>query len=300
MSMSVVTQHSKMPGSILLVTVNFNGADHTCRLLASIRALRGYEALSIAIVDNASSDDSVERLRSVTSQMSNARLLASAEWLGYFGAAQWAIDTCQRERGSPFDWVIVSNNDVIIENQNFVDLVLALDSREVGVIAPSTRSLKTGLDQNPFMEIRPGRWRLRQLRLWLAHYQLALLRDRLSRKVVRPLRRRYRAALLCFFTLSPSSVGRRSIYAPHGTFLIFSPRFFREGGFLDSTCGLCGEEMMVGEMCRHLQLTVLYEPALEVLHNEHSTVGRTLTRAMYEFHRNALRYICSTYMADLC
>src|SRR2546427_107683 len=89
----------------------------------------------------------------------------------------------------------------------------------------------------------------------------------------------------------------RSTLFPYTT--LFRSRFFREGGFLDNSNGLCGEEMMVAEMCRHLQLPVLYEPALEVLHNEHSTVGGTLTRSMYEFHRKALTYICSAYMADL-
>jgi glycosyltransferase involved in cell wall biosynthesis len=255
--------------------------------------------LSIAIVDNASTDNSVERLRDVISPLPNVRLLAASEWLGYFGAAQWAIDTCQTERGAPFDWVIVSNNDVIIENRHLLELILDSDSRNVGVIAPSTRSLKSGLDQNPFMEIRPDRWRMWQLRLWLASYRVALVRDWLSRHAVRPMRRRYRAARSRFMPTSTSVTGRRYIYAPHGTFLIFSPRFFVEGGFLDSTCGLCREEIMVAEMCRRLHLPVLYEPALEVLHNEHSTVGSSLTRSMYEFHRKALTHISSRYMSDL-
>src|SRR4051812_22570409 len=148
------TPQRMTPDAVLLVTVNFNGAEHTCRLLDSLRGLRHVDALTIAVVDNASTDNSVERLTAVVSRIPNGRLLASSDWLGYFGAAQWAIDTCQQERGSIFDWVIVSNNDVIIENQNFLDLIFDSDSRKVGVIAPATKSLKSGLDQNPFMEAR--------------------------------------------------------------------------------------------------------------------------------------------------
>src|SRR6185437_3069774 len=71
---------------------------------------------------------------------------------------------------------------------------------------------------------------------------------------------------------------REFIYAPHGSLIIFSRRFFEAGGYLDKDLFLYGEEISVAEMCRSLSLPVLYEPRLRVVHNEHQSTGKALSR----------------------
>jgi GT2 family glycosyltransferase len=85
------------------------------------------------------------------------------------------------------------------------------------------------------------------------------------------------------------------IYAAHGAFMIFSRHYFESGGFLDSNLFLYGEEISVGEICAALGLSVVFNPRLVVLHNEHLSTGSRLTRSSYENLKYAIRYIASTY-----
>src|SRR2546427_119628 len=90
--------------------------------------------------------------------------------------------------------------------------------------------------------------------------------------------------------------GRREfIYAPHGALFIFSRRYFEAGGYLDGNLFLYGEEISVAEICRSLGLPVIYEPSLRVLHNEHQSTGRVISRFSFECQKNALRYVSSRY-----
>src|SRR5882762_7093902 len=88
-----------------------------------------------------------------------------------------------------------------------------------------------------------------------------------------------------------------TIYAAHGSFFIFSRRYFEAGGFLDGNLFLYGEEISVAEICRSLRLPVVYEPSLCVLHNEHQSTGKRISRFSYECQKNALRYVTSRYLS---
>jgi GT2 family glycosyltransferase len=285
---------------ILFVAANFNGAQHTTALLSSLMRLSGQNNLDIVIADDASTDDSVEKLGRTVSNLSNVSLFRSEVWRGYLGVAQSALDSWFAQTQAIPDWVILSNNDVLIEDEAFFSRLLLHDPDSVGVVAPATLSLRTQLNQNPFMRRRPRRFRLWQLKMWLSNYYAAALREVLSRNVVEPLRRQWRERSGRLLGIRrPEDAGPSRIYAPHGAFLIFSRQFFLKGGRFDSSCGLYGEELIIAETCRRLDLPILYDPRLLVHHNEHSTVGQRFSRTMYGFHKRALAHVCSQYLADI-
>src|SRR3989442_14004267 len=87
------------------------------------------------------------------------------------------------------------------------------------------------------------------------------------------------------------------IYAPHGAFFIFSRRYFEAGGYLDGNLFLYGEEISVAEICRSLGLPVIYEPSLCVLHQEHQSTGKVLSRFTYECQKRAMQYVTSRYFS---
>jgi GT2 family glycosyltransferase len=88
-----------------------------------------------------------------------------------------------------------------------------------------------------------------------------------------------------------------AIYAAHGSFFIFSRRYFEGGGFLDGNLFLYGEEISVAEICRSLGLPVVYEPSLCVLHKEHQSTGKALNRFTYECQKRAMHYVTSRYLS---
>jgi GT2 family glycosyltransferase len=127
-------------------------------------------------------------------------------------------------------------------------------------------------------------WRYR---LWLSNYYAMWFKQWVS-----PFVRRARHK----FYITTASLSLRSpIYAPHGSCLIFSRKYFEAGGLIDDGFFLYAEEFCVAEMCLHLGLPVIHEPELRVWHNENQTTGRMLSRNGYSHQKNGFRYALARY-----
>lgn len=279
------------------MTANYKGADQTLEFLESLCRLKRFTDLDVVVVDNASDDDSVPRIRAKISGHDNVSLLESTINRGYFGAAKWALDAYSAEREGFPAWVIVSNNDILIDDREFFDKLISRDSDAVGVIAPQIRSLQSQMDQNPFMEKRLSHWKLIALCFWDSTYFLARLHLLIYRllNLLRSQMTRLRGTM----RRVAAHNGPRRIYAPQGAFMIFSRKYFQSGGYIDDGLFLYGEELSVAEICRTLGLSVIYDPDLRVCHKESETVGRTLSHFAYSCHKEALRYVSLKYLADI-
>ena len=273
---------------ILLIAVHYRSGLSMAAFLDSLQCGARFEDIAeVVVVDNASGIEHLSELRRVVERAPNIQLLESPKNCGYFGAANFAVDNYLARRHKLPDWIIVCNHDVLIQDSEFFSRLLSMDPMAASVIAPRIQIIPTGADQNPFMLLRPRRWHWTALRLLASFYGLATLWDWLSRH-------KLRLKGLSGRTINPMS---RKIYAAHGSFLIFSRRYFEAGGFLDGNLFLYGEEISVAEICRSLGLRLLYEPSLRVLHNEHKSTGKTLSRFTYECQKQAFRYVTSRYFS---
>jgi GT2 family glycosyltransferase len=77
--------------------------------------------------------------------------------------------------------------------------------------------------------------------------------------------------------------------------MVLAREFFERGGTMDTGFTMYGEETSVAAMARRLDLPVMFVPRLKVLHAEHATVGKKLTRKMYAIQRQAWRHCYRTY-----
>ena len=272
----------------LIITVNFRHAECTLRLLESASRLEGFSGCYLLVVDNNSGDGSAERIQTAISAYSNVELVASLENLGYFGAAKWALNRYMSGHQVP-EWIVVCNNDIVFDSPAFLRELIARDPRDVGALAPAIISRLTGFDSNPMILRRPGRIRKLRYRFLVSTYYVAWLTQWLA-PFVRKGRRRWHARR------SNRRDCQTRIYAPHGSFLIFSRRYFEEGGFIDDGCFLYGEEISVAETCWRLGLPVIHDPELKVSHNDSQTTGRMLTRSSYRLQREGLQYALGKYL----
>ena len=240
----------------LIITVNFQHAECTLQLLNSASCLDRFGDCHLVIVDNNSGDGSAERIRQAIDGLSNVEFLISVINRGYFGAARWALDQYLARHAAP-DWVIVCNNDIIFDSPTFLAGLLAQDPRTAAVLAPAILSRLTGFDANPMIAGRPGRIRKLRYRFLASTYYVAWLTQWLA-----PAVRKARRRLLLHDGRSNGYDARTRIYAPHGSFFIFSRRFFEEGGFIDDGCFLYAEEISVAETCWRLGLPVIHDPDL--------------------------------------
>jgi GT2 family glycosyltransferase len=279
---------------ILVLVVHYRSSRAILEMFHSLGWLNGNNDVELVIVDNASGSEELMKIRPVIEEFSNGRLLESPKNQGYFGGARFGFDRYLEQKGDLPDWVIVCNHDIQIEDKEFFSKLFCQDPRTAGVIAPRIEAMPGRVDQNPFMRGRPSKLHWARLRFVSSNYSVAAFWDWLWRRKTElrswVAKRRGTSHL-------NGNARRESIYAAHGSFFIFSRRYFEAGGFLDGNLFLYGEEISVAEICRSLGLPVVYEPSLCVVHKEHQSTGRVLSRFTYECQKRAMQYVTSRYLS---
>ena len=266
-----------MKSRISFITVQYNNPVDTAAFVSSVSALRDIDDCDVVVVDNSTSAE----LRA-----DNAKLQAEAPLpvevvttsrnLYYWGAAAFAIEKMFRSGDGLPEWIAISNNDIAIEDPYFIAKLRAIDGTASPIVAPRITT-GSGREQNPFFESPPPF--LKKLKWWIYDIDYRIARSMLylhSRAALSPARKAAETVEL-----------PRRIYAPHGAFVLFSSEFFKRGGTLDTEVPLFAEEMTLAVTAERLGFPVWYNPELRVIHREHSTTGRGLTRSKYEFERSA-------------
>src|SRR3989338_6491736 len=135
-------------GKIFIVVLNWNGKTDSLECLKSIRELRirnlpagkaGYE-LSIIVVDNGSTDRSVEeiekRYKDLPAGEAGIKILRNDKNLGFAAGNNVGIRYAL-ENGA--DWVVILNNDTVVP-ENFLDLL----ENEADIIGPVIKFKRDG------------------------------------------------------------------------------------------------------------------------------------------------------------
>ena len=120
---------------VFVVILNWNGKEDTIECLKSIQELRimNYE-LRIIVVDNGSTDESVEKIKNQKSKIKNLHLIENKENLGFAGGNNVGIGYAL-ENGA--DFVLVLNNDTRVKQDLIVRLLEAVDKyKDVGIFSP--------------------------------------------------------------------------------------------------------------------------------------------------------------------
>jgi GT2 family glycosyltransferase len=273
--------------TVLLICVKYGSDTETAQYLESLRKLHGKMNLHVFVVDNNAGAELPEPLSG-----RNVTRVRSEENLGYFGGARSGLSLYLRDHPLP-DWVIVSNVDLVIEDSQFLDKLAAMGDRpRLGVVAPSIRSDLTGRHQNPFIRRRPSAARMHAYK-WLFRSWLVLNIYELASAAFHKLRNAARRWLGAPGGVREAQGG--TIYAPHGSFVIFSSEYFRKGGDLNFPCFLFGEEVHIAETLRRIGLDALYEPSLEVVHQEHNSTKLLRSRKIARAVASSAAYCADTF-----
>ena len=149
---------------ILLVCVNYNTYDYLSRFLDSIDASlkevpKDELELSICIADNSSQKQKIE-LSKYTDFNINVYILDN---LGYFGGALFIIN--QFNNISRFDFVIISNVDILFKKNTLLELIHAKIPQNVAWISPQRYSTKYNMVLKVEKKSRPSK-----LKMWLYLY----------------------------------------------------------------------------------------------------------------------------------
>ena len=197
----------KQAPTVLLICVKYGADEETERYLESLHALHGQPGLRVLVVDN-TTEPSSERY----SGAGNFTTIQAPGNLGYFGGARYGLSVYLEQNSLP-DWIIVSNVDLAIPDYEFLNRLSQLASiPNLGAVAPSIRSALTGMDQNPYLTVRPSAMRMHAYK-WLCRNWLVFNTYDMAAALFNRLRnavgQRQGAPL------APNQ--RNVIYAPHGS-----------------------------------------------------------------------------------
>jgi GT2 family glycosyltransferase len=281
-----LSAESQQSPTVLLICVKYGADSETLQYLKSVRRLRGQQHLKVLLIDNAPASK-----RAACSNHEGYTKIEAGENLGYFGGARYALSQYLESNPLP-DWIIISNTDLSIPDPDFLARLADLSSIPgLGALAPGILSELTGKDQNPFLQVRPTALRMHAYK-WMYRSRLLLnlyeLTAALFHKTASAIRNRANSQ-------GSGPTPRKTIYAPHGSFLILSKSYFAGGGDLRYPEFLFGEEIYIAERIRKMGLKVLYEPSLTVLHTEHRTTKLFKSREVGAYVASSAAYCANTF-----
>ena len=261
--------------SILFLCVNYHSYPELDDYLDSINraALSFKNPLS---VDVKVADNSVENRQPVDVSRYNSIHIEVSPYhknLGYMGAISRLIQDAGPEKVKTYDFVIVSNVDLLLSESFFTGLLALETDANTGWIAPQIFSQAEKRDRNPKISKRPSANRLKMLMLMFKYPLLYRL---------------YTDWVYRFRDKKQSRSAGRLIYAGHGSLMIFTNLFMQQHANFQFPSFLFGEELFFGELARSSGLKVIYAPEIVVHDIDHASTGKINRRAYCRMNYDSL------------
>lgn len=195
---------------------------------------------------------------------------------GYFGAVKKLM---QDVNVAEYDYAIVSNVDLTLAEDFFINLAAYDCPEDTGWIAPRIWSQLEGRDRNPQRLARPTR---RKMQILKAFYQYPLLDTIYHHTAYR--RKKYN-----------TQAEPGTIYAGHGSLIILTKHYLQKCGKIDYPIFLFCEELFLAENCRQTGLAVRYEPSIQVNDKEHVSIGKMPHSVYCQYNLKAMNYIIKKF-----
>ena len=278
---------------ICIIPVCYNAQEDALRLLDSIdRAYANCTGLDLTVIlaDNSTVAPAIEinpgRYLFELRQLKN-------ENTGYFPAFNKALSSLNCQPDS-YDFVIVCNVDLVLADDFFASLLAFTVGPETGVLAPGIFSDKDGRDLNPKMMRRPSLAKIQFMRLicsnvvvFQGYHKLVRIRELIRSKSQKP-------GSINFSSENKSK--KSNMYGAHGSFLIFTKRYFLKGANVCYPRFLFGEEGFVAEQLRMNELIIEHAPSLKIFDKEHASTSKVNMKFICSEHKKSYDYFYTNFL----
>lgn len=260
------------PGNELIsfIAVNYNSQEETDNYIRSVLSLTKHDiSIIIVVVDNSGNyilDDNYNH---------RIRVIRPGN-VGYFAGLNVGIKFLQNA-GLNLNAAVVGNNDLEFESDFLTNLINCLGNHFV--IAPRITNLD-GYEQNPHVIIDLSKWRLRYLKIVYSHYWFWLVIPRLMHYLLpRHLLRK-----------DETQFSRpQFIQQGHGSCLVLTERYLKDFEYLPEETFMYGEEFFISNQLSKKGKRIYYEPALRVVHKEHSSISKGSRRSLFKMQLEGFR-----------
>ena len=159
---------------IAFVILHYKSIQYTENCIRSIFKLDGGRDCSIIVVDNGSCDGSGELLRDRFKKEEQVTVILNNENLGFAKGNNIGYDYAKKHCHA--DFIIVTNNDVLFEQKEFLEVVTGFfDSHKYHVLGPDVVT-PVGIHQNPLRmhpySVKQVRFSMMKKRILLHYLQL--------------------------------------------------------------------------------------------------------------------------------
>lgn len=259
------------------IGVNYKTPDKTIQWVENVSSTNS-ESL-VVVVDNSASDNP-----QLKDEVENKALyIDSGDNLGYFNGAAYGLHEIEKEH--TFNWVVVSNVDLLLKTTRVDDI---LDRyKEAGVVAPAIISFDTGFDKNPYRLKRPSKHAVLIKKFAFSNQVFSSIYSLISDFRNSVIRKRHTEVKKC--------AEGTPIYLPYGAVLFFSKAFFDRGCRIDFPLFLFGEELYVAEQVRSSGLAIVYVPSIEFINYEHASTSKLSNKAVNKRNYDAMKFILKEY-----
>jgi len=228
-----------------------------------------YSNYNIIVVDNNSTNDSYIRLREKYDKIKNVYFIKNDDNLGFAKGNNVGYRFAKYKLNS--DFIILLNNDTIIEQENFIDIVInKFEKTKFYVLGPDIMTLD-GNHQNPQRERLVGRDELKKS---ILYYKIYLILNYMGLEEI--VHKVYKN-LKCL--ISNNKENNYKIYNSnfieeqenvqlHGSCLIFSPLYVKKFiGLYEKTFMFMEEDILYYTLLQE-KFKSLYSPEIKIIHKE--------------------------------
>ena len=292
---------------VLFVPVTYNSYDALDNYIASVgKALEAAADSTISVKIHVADNSTFSRNEECGMWNENSQRTETTHYdnPGYLPAA---LKTVYSEDYASYDYIIISNVDVTLDETFFTALRDLKPDPDTVWIAPFIWSPSENRDVNPKILERYTKKRLQLLRLLFACpplyylYTRTLYRIKYSRSEESGVRSENSSeaesttessALGVSSLHTPhSTLHEKNIYSGHGSFMIFRPELFHQKPPLDYPVFLFCEEIFMAEMVRRIGKKTVHYPAVKVWDCEHASTGLMGLWRYCKYNHDALSYI---------
>lgn len=251
---------------ISFVILHYQSANDTVNSVNSIIENLKAKNYYIVIVDNGSKNGSGEFLKEHFSNDKNIYVLISRNNLGFAKGNNLGYHYAKEKLNS--DFIIVINNDIILEQSDFVDILIKIfEDHQYYIMGPDIVT-PDKIHQNPLREKAYSKnqalWALVKKSLFLSYY-----------KIMKILNIKEKYLLLQKLYDNKSIRNRNNIdyktsktnIVLQGACIIYSPLYIEKENYaFYSETFMYGEEDILSYQCNKRGYKMIYTPELEIIH----------------------------------
>jgi GT2 family glycosyltransferase len=273
------------------VILHYQTKEDTIECVNSLLNNISYSNIKIIVVDNGSSNNSGAALTELYRNNEKIKIISNSKNLGFTDGNNIGFRYAKYQLNA--DFIALINNDTIIQQQNFVEAVIAKNKTlPFHILGPDIVTF-SGVHQNPVFNKLSS---LPAVENYIRHYRKVLFLNYIGLdKLLEKLKK---------FFIPKSNIHIEDIKkepdhsteqkgaALHGSAIIFSGSYIRYYDGLTPGPFMYGEEAILDFIVKRDNLMSLYSPEIRILHKDDSSTNFVYRKALIKrrfYLRNFIR-----------